>query len=62
MHKVATSKNSIKEQISAIGQYAKFLESTGYISKNTGKAIKNIMKDKDEYYNIFESLFDDLFI
>lgn len=61
MYKVATSKNSIKEQISAIGQYAKFLEGTGYISKDTAKAIKNIMKDKDEYYNIFESLFDDLF-
>lgn len=60
MNKVATSRNSIKEQISSIGQYTKFLEEMGYISKDTSKAIKNMIKDKDKYLNMYDRYWDDV--
>lgn len=61
INKAATSKNSIKEQISSIGQYTRFLEEIGYISKDTSKAIKNVIKDKDKYLNMYDRYLDDIF-
>lgn len=59
IRKVATSKNSIKEQISAINQYTRFLEAKGYINKDIVKSIKDTIKDKDKYFKKLDSFFED---
>lgn len=51
---VATSINSVKEQITSLNQYIKYLEKVNLIEKSNLSKIKDTLKNKDKYTNAYE--------
>lgn len=52
--KVATSKTSVKEVITSLNQYLKYVEQIGLVNQDLTKECKTLLKEKERYIEYFE--------